>query len=213
MTNSNEQIKFWQDNFGKEYTGRNTFSIKELDRFYLDTYGVTRSTLNTEFLGNLDKDIKILEVGCNIAQQLRHLQQLGFKNLYGIEIQHDAIEKAKSLTKDINIIYGSGLDIPFKDNWFDLVFTSGVLIHIAPENIDKVINEIYRCTNKHVWGFEYYSENLEEIDYRGNKGFLWKNDFCQLFVNNHKDLKKVMEKKIKYTQNDNVDMMYLLEKV
>jgi len=60
---------------------------------------------------------------------------MGFTNLYGIELQWYAVEKAKEYTKGINIIQGSGFDIPFKDGYFDLVITNGVLIHIAPKKI------------------------------------------------------------------------------
>jgi len=68
---------------------------------------------------------RILEVGCNVGNQLRMLQRMGFNNLYGIELQQYAIEKAKALTKRINIIHGVADDIPFKDGYFDMVFTSG----------------------------------------------------------------------------------------
>jgi len=39
---------------------------------------------------------------------------MGFNNLYGIELQQYAIEKAKALTKRINIIHGVADDIPLK---------------------------------------------------------------------------------------------------
>jgi len=42
---------------------------------------------------------------------------MGFKNLYGVEINKKAIEISKSITKNIYIIQGSALDIPFKDNY------------------------------------------------------------------------------------------------
>jgi len=90
MINTSQE-KFWKGKFVIDYTVRNTYSIEELDEFYLKTYGVTRNAMNIEFLINIDKKIKILEFGCNNGQQLRHLQLMGFKNLYGIEIQSDAV--------------------------------------------------------------------------------------------------------------------------
>ena len=73
---------------------------------------------------------------------------MGFTNLYGIELQGYAVELSKSRTHNINIIQGSAFDIPFKNEYFDLVFTSGLLIHIHPSNIREAMNEIYRCTKK-----------------------------------------------------------------
>ena len=81
---------------------------------------------------DLPMDIRILEVGCNIGNQLRGFQRMGFTSLYGVELQQYAVEKAKMATRNINIIQGSGFDLPFKDNFFDLVCTNVVLIHISP---------------------------------------------------------------------------------
>lgn len=115
-------------------------------------YGKTRSEINRVFLENLEKDIRILEVGSNIGLQLDLLQKMGFKYLYGIEINEEAIEISKQLTRNIFITKGSAFDIPYKDNYFDLVFTSGVLIHIAPQDIKEALKEIYRVSKKYIWG-------------------------------------------------------------
>jgi len=134
--------KTWAGQFGKDYTDRCTFSPEELDSLYKREYGISREEMNTRFLSGLGLENKrILEVGCNVGNQLRMLQRMGFNNLYGIELQQYAIEKAKALTKRINIIHGVADDIPFKDGYFDMVFTSGVLIHISPGNINRVLDE------------------------------------------------------------------------
>ncbi len=202
------QIKFWNGQFGKEYTERNIFSSNELDDLYILRYGISRRLMNEEFLYTIqeERDIKILEVGCNIGIQLRHLQIMGFNHLYGIELQRYAVEKAKVHTKNVHIIQGSIFDIPFKDGYFDLIFTSGVLIHIDPNNLIYAMKEICRCTKKYIWGFEYYSDKLQEIIYRGNKGVLWKQNFSKLFLDNFKNLTLVKEKNI------NTLMMILLIK-
>jgi len=208
----NKQSDFWSGDFGKDYNQRNTFNEKEWDNFYLQTWGVTKIEMNSRFIGQLPKDIKILEVGANIGMQLRGLQKMGFTSLYGIELQQDAVEKSKQQTKGINIIQGSGYDIPFKDGYFDLVFTAGVLIHIAPENHKKIMSEMVRCSKKYIWGFEYFSENLEDIMYRGNPGFLWKADFAKIFIQNSPELKEIKREFFKYVDSENKDYMYLLEK-
>ncbi|MBP2201428.1 pseudaminic acid biosynthesis-associated methylase [Methanococcus voltae] len=208
MNSENEQINFWKSKFGDEYTLRNS---GDWDNFYKETWGVTRTELNEEFLAEIDKDSKILEVGCNRANQLNILSKGGFSNLWGVEINRSALEIARE-NKSFNLVEGSGFDIPFKDNFFEVVFTSGVLIHIAPENLNKIIDEIYRTSNNYIWGFEYFSEECQEIDYRGHSNKLWKNNFKESFLNRYPSLKVVKEKKIKYLANDNVDMMYLLKK-
>jgi pseudaminic acid biosynthesis-associated methylase len=202
----------WAGQFGKEYTDRNALTLEELESLYKGYYGVTRSQMNQKFIGSLDREIKILEVGSNVGNELLTLQNMGFKNLYGIELQSYAVELSKSRTKNINIIQGSAFDIPFKDGYFDLVFTSGVLIHIEPGDIDKILDEMYRCTRQYIWGMEYYAKEYTNVIYRGHNNLLWKTDFPKLFLDRFKGLKPVKVEYFKYLNNDNVDVMFLLKK-
>jgi len=208
-----EQLKRWKSEFGKEYTDRNTQTYEEMEEMVLKTYGYTRTEINEEFIGNLNHSIRILEVACNIGNQLLCLQKMGFTSLYGIDIQDYAVELSKSRTVNINIIQGSADDIPFKDGFFDLVFTSGLLIHISPSNIEEVLKEIHRCTKKYILGLEYYAEEYEEVKYRGHDKLLWKTDFPKLYLDTFKDLKLIKQKRYKYLDNDNEDIMFLLKKI
>lgn len=211
MNKITPQQQFWATKFGDEYTDRNIYSPSALDDLYKKNYGVARSALNNEFLKDLHIST-VLEVGCNIGNQLLMLQQQGFTELYGIEINKYAIEKAKESSKNINIIYGSAFDIPFKDNYFDLIFTSGVLIHINPKNIAEALKEIYRVAKKYIWGLEYFSEQHQEIAYRGNQDRLWKGNFVKMYLNQFPDLKLIKQKKYPYKEGGNVDEMFLLGK-
>lgn len=205
------QMEFWQGKFGSEYTDRNTFTLNELDQLYVDEYGVSRTDMNNEFIKPLHIQ-QALEVGCNVGNQLQALQTIGIQQLYGLELQWFAVEKAKELTKGINIIQGSAFELPFKDQYFDLVYTSGVLIHISPEHINHIIDEMYRVSNRYIWGFEYYADEYTEISYRGEQEKMWKGDFMKLFMQRYPDLRVVREKNYPYKNNSNVDQMYLLEK-
>lgn len=204
-----EQINFWKGKFGDDYTIRNSV---DFDLLYKKRFGITRTKINKEFLSKLDKKSKILEVGCNRGRQMEILKKMGFSNLTGIEINKSAVNLARN-DKDLCIVEGSAFDIPFKDNYFDLVFISGVLIHIAPKNLTKAIKEIIRVSNKYIFGLEYFSEKCEEIEYRGNKNKLWKNNFPKLFLNVKSSLRLIKSKKLVYLDNkNNVNIMYLLKK-
>ena len=137
MKNKTLQLAKWTSTFGREYTDRNPASLGVVEKLYKKTYGLTRTTLNELFLDKTDRSAKVLEVGSNIGNQLLILQKMGFKDLYGIEPMDYAVELSKKKTRGINIIKGDACDIPFKDEYFDLVFTSGVLIHINPKDIKK----------------------------------------------------------------------------
>ncbi len=207
------QENFWLSDFGKAYTDRNEYATPSaLDAFCKKQFGVTRSEMNTEFYHGLSIS-SILEMGCNTGNQLNLLQAQGYRDLYGIELQEYAVEKAKQLTKHINIILGSGFDTPFKDAYFDLVFTAGVLIHISPNDIERFMKEVYRVAKRYIAGFEYYHDEYIPVVYRGNTDRLWKGNFCAMYQKLFPDLKVAKEKKYPYLENENVDMMFLLEKI
>ena len=212
MDKKTKQIEKWSGEFGQEYTDRNTLSFDDWENALKKNYGSTRTEMNTEFIGGLDRSIRILEIGSNTGNQLICLGKMGFHSLYGIELQKYAVELSKSRTKHINIIQGSAFDIPYKDGFFDMVFTSGVLIHISPADVMDALEEIYRCTQNYIWGFEYFAEEYTQVTYRGNKELLWKADFKRLYLERFPDLRLVKEKKFKYLYNDNVDTMFLLQK-
>ena len=215
MSNNSKQTQAWLSHFGVEYTDRNLMTTTEMNLMYKKQYGVSRFDMNKEFIGGLDRDIKILEVGANIGLQLMFLQQLGFQNLYGIELSSYAIELSKEKTKNINIIQVNALDIPFKDKCFDLVFTSGVLIHINPEELYIVMREIHRVTKTYIWGFEYYADKYTQIKYReggGTTDLLWKADFPKIFCCEFEDLREMQVRKYKYLRGNNKDVMYLLRR-
>lgn len=209
-TKSSEQINFWKGEFGDNYTIRNSGNF---DKMYQKLFGISRTTLNNKFLSRLNKDSKILEIGCNRGIQLQILRKMGFSNLTGIEINKSAIMLARK-NKEFCIMEANAFDIPFKDNFFDLVFTSGVLIHIAPENLEKAMKEMVRVSRKYIFGAEYYSEKCEAIEYRGNKNKLWRNNFPKLFLKYNPNLRLINSKKLTYLDDSKkFNVVYLFEKI
>ena len=187
-------------------------SAAEFDQSYRTTYGISRTELNQRFLATIPKSTRILEVGCNIGTQLLILKEMGFSNLSGVEIQTYAIQQAKERLEDVQILSASAFSLPFADEHFDLVFTSGVLIHIAPSDLPAALTEIHRCTRDWIWGFEYYAPRMTEVAYRGNQNLLWKTDYARLYLETFADLDLVREERLPYLENENVDAMFLLRR-
>tara|TARA_B100002003_G_C13993011_1_gene479726 strand:- start:190 stop:834 length:645 start_codon:yes stop_codon:yes gene_type:complete len=206
------QIKEWDSIFGKEYTDRNLRGAEGTDEWSNAQFGITRTKMNNEFLGTMDRSMAILEVGANIGNQLGLLQKMGFGNLTGLELQSYAIEIGGEQYADIKFIKGSVLDIPFPDNSFDLVFSSFFLIHISPEDLKSAMKQIYRCARKYIWGFEYYNENLVEIPYRDKINMMWKADYATIYQDYFPDLNMIKKENYMYLGNDNNDCMFLLRK-
>ena len=211
----NEQELFWKGSFGNKYIKRNKFNkIQDFNEFYIKRYGLTRDKINKTFLKNINTNKPILEVGCNIGNQLVALENIGYKNLFGVDINKKSLLEAKK-NSNINFLESSAFDLPFKDSYFNLVFTNNVLIHIKPSNLDKIFNEIYRVSDKFIMGFEYYNKSLINLKYRNNKNRLWKGDYANMFLKKFPNLKIIKEKIYKCHDEDKdiYDKMFLLKKI
>ncbi|MGO9862132.1 MAG: pseudaminic acid biosynthesis-associated methylase [Terriglobales bacterium] len=207
-----KESKTWRGEFGSHYSERNLLNPPELDKMYQGKYGVTRTALNQDFLTDIPRSASILEVGCNLGNQLLLLKQMGFENLSGIEINRGIVKEAQSRVPWARVMEGSALKIPFRDASFDVVFTSGLLIHIAPRDLPVVMSEIHRCARNWIWGLEYYATEATEVMYRGRPGLLWKADYVRFYTESFPDLELAMERKLSYLENDNVDSMFLLRR-
>jgi hypothetical protein len=63
-------------------------------------------------------------------------------------------------------------------------------------------------------GFEYYSDELTEINYRGNIDSLWKADYAKIFTNEFNTLKLVKKNLYPYKQHVELqDCGFLLQKI
>jgi pseudaminic acid biosynthesis-associated methylase len=205
-------MSMWAEQFGCDYTDRNSLSLEELDVLYKTNYGVTRRQLNESFLKDIPLAASILEVGCNVGNQLLLLNKMGYSQLYGIELQHYALLRARLRPMDGHLVEASALEIPFADNSFDVVFTSGVLIHIAPPDLSRVMGEIHRCTRNYIWGLEYYAAETSEVHYRGHDNLLWKMDYAKLYLERFGDLRSSRCDRLRYLDSEKEDSMFLLQK-
>ena len=117
---------------------------------------------------------KILEAGCNIGNNLKSFPTN--QEIYGIDLNEKALEKTKEKFPNFKFQKGSLLKIPFSDSFFDLVFTRGVLIHIAPEDIQQATEEILRVSKKWVMNLEYFGEDNKMIKWKRGDNLLWYRD-------------------------------------
>jgi pseudaminic acid biosynthesis-associated methylase len=208
-----KQLGQWQGDLGRKYTDRNTFTPEQVDALWMKNYGVSRSAVNREFLGALPKDVRILEVGCNIGNQLLLLQELGFSDLHGLEIQDYALELARGRALGIQFSQGSAFNLPFEDDSFDLVFTAGVLIHIAPQDLPIALSQIHRCAKRYIFGSEYFAPAVTQVRWREQDDVMWKMDYAREYLAHFKDLSLVVERRLPYLDSDNVDSVFLLQKL
>ena len=161
----------WSGDFGIRYTIRNKIIPEKLVPFY------------KKALKDLEVE-RILEVGCNRGHNLKAISYCGQYDLYGIDINPYSILIAREM-KEINFANGNIFDILYKNNYFDLVMTVGVLIHIDPHDLKNAIKELLRVSNKYylMMEYNYEFEEFEKIEYRDSVG-LWRGNFKQLVLDN-----------------------------
>jgi spore coat polysaccharide biosynthesis protein SpsF len=171
-----DTIEFWKGDFGNAYSERNKVGTQDL---------ANRIKFWTKVLDKIKtKPQSILEVGCNVGINLQSLRHICDYELFAIEPNQHAREKVvQDGTLDIDHLFDATADqLPFKDEQFDLVFTSGVLIHINPSNLESSMREIHRVSKKFIFCCEYFSDRPVEVDYRGHGGVLFKRDFGSMYM-------------------------------
>lgn len=97
--------------------------------------------------------------------------------LAGIEPNAYALELARASGVAAGLFRGSAYETPFKNAYFDVVLTAGVLIHIPTEMLNTALEEMYRLSRRYILIIEYLSPRDIEVSYRGKPGLLWKRDF------------------------------------
>jgi pseudaminic acid biosynthesis-associated methylase len=163
MQESDRLENLWAGEFGDSYTER----CKEVaDR--------------TEFWKNILKfhPRSILELGCNVGANLFFISQISRADLYGIDVNRAALKIAYPVA---NYLRATAKNVPFKDCFFDLVFTCGVLIHQPEETLPRVLGEMYRLSRKYVLFAEYGDEETHAIPYRGNEKALFRRNYEQIW--------------------------------
>lgn len=171
------QLKAWQGEFGDSYTSRNEYDDRKL-AFGVQAFG--------RMLGHRYPIRSVLEVGSNIGLNLWFLSELwgGGVDLYTVEPNAKACEILKSQTRFPlrGIWQGNAFNLPLDDGVVDLAFTSGVLIHIHPDDLARATGEIVRVSRRYVLCAEYFSHEPVEIPYRGQSGLLFKRDFGEFYL-------------------------------
>jgi len=171
----------WAGSFGDDYVDRNPESTEDRKAFW------------DQLCGRLDIG-SILEVGCNIGGNLQWIApHLPLGATHGIDVNHKALRHLHERLPGVNAIFSRGRDLPFRDRWFDLVFTVGVLIHQPDATLPRVMGEIVRCSGRYVLCAEYFAEEPVEVPYRGQEGALFKRDYGALYREQFPELRLVSE--------------------
>jgi len=97
-------------------------------------------------LKDLDKNAKVLEAGCGFGQWVFWMAEQGYQAM-GIDLSPKAIRTAKDYAKKNKIkncefIEGDVRKMPIKDNYFDIIYSFGLIEHF--HNTEIILNEFKR---------------------------------------------------------------------
>ena len=122
-------------------------------------YSQIAPTYNTRYdvnyLVNIEKQIKslirsnnyktILEAGCGTGRWISSLEDTS-KKIFGLDYSFDMMKISKSDNTHLNLVNADAVHIPFKDNFFDLIFCVNAIHHFLDK--EKFISECKRTLVK-----------------------------------------------------------------
>lgn len=123
------QKKIFIENEGNAWFERNCASAVKVD---------PASILLKKYFDN--KQGNILEIGCSDGRNLQPLQG----ERYGIDPSSKAIEAGKIKYPDMHLFAGTADNLPFEDNFFDVVFFGFCLYLVDRQDLFKVASEANR---------------------------------------------------------------------
>lgn len=176
-----EQEAFWAGDFGDDYLARNRS----------DQLRASKLAMFTRMLKAMPRVGSAIELGANIGLNLHALHTLLPKaKLTGLEINARAHAQMKE-QPFVDARHGSILDTNLEEGAWDLAFTFGVLIHIAPDALPSAYDALHRASRRYLLVAEYYNPAPVEVPYRGHQGKLFKRDFAGDLLERHKGLRLV----------------------
>ena len=106
---------------------------------------------NKNYLVNIENEIKslitsnnyktILEAGCGTGRWISSLEE-DSKNIFGLDYSFDMMKISNSDKTHLNLVNADADHIPFKSNYFDLIFCVNAIHHFPDK--EKFINECKR---------------------------------------------------------------------
>ena len=181
MSFKTEQEIFWAGEFGTDYIERNQGDI------------LLASNLNlfSKSLRTAKKIKTCIEFGANIGMNLKALKLMyPQQEQYAIEINVEAVRELSMIIPKEQVYCDSILNFNQSKTW-DLVLIKGVLIHINPNELPLVYDNLVKACGKYLLVAEYYNPVPVAITYRGHEDRLFKRDFVGEIMDRHPQMELV----------------------
>jgi pseudaminic acid biosynthesis-associated methylase len=171
----NQQEDFWMNRITESYIRDNTIFDESLGLKAWEKilYKVDKSNIDS-----------YLDCGSNIGRNIRFLNQLlpsASANI--IELAEEPYNTCTTQFKIDQSFLGPIKNASFQTQ-FDFVFSSGVLIHVHPDDLINSMQRMFSLSSRYVMMAEYFNRTPVMIDYHGESDKLFKRDFGKMFIEN-----------------------------
>ena len=181
MVFKTEQEEFWAGEFGTEYIQRNqgdALLASNLDFF-------------SKALRAASGVKSCIEFGANIGMNLKALKLLyPEQDQFGVEINSDAVSELSKVISPEHVFHKSILEFT-PSRKYDLAIIKGVLIHINPDELVRVYDNLFATFGRYLLVCEYYNPSPVSIAYRGHVNRLFKRDFAGEIMDRHPEVRLV----------------------
>ncbi|MEH1824092.1 MAG: class I SAM-dependent methyltransferase [Nostoc sp.] len=91
----------------------------------------------------IHSDTQILDLCCGSGQTTQFLVKAS-QNVTGLDASPKSLQRARQNVPEASYVEAFAQEMPFADNLFDLVHISVALHEMQPQQLQKIINEVYR---------------------------------------------------------------------
>lgn len=131
----------------------------------------------TNYLDLFNNNSKILDIGCGNGKYMTYRDDI---NIIGIDISIELVKIC--IKKNLNVIHGNMINLPYDDNTFDGLLVVASYHHLDNENDrKKSLNEMYRVLKKdglcfiEVWAMEQEDKINKNTNFNNNNNLVkWK---------------------------------------
>ncbi|MEH2218568.1 MAG: class I SAM-dependent methyltransferase [Nostoc sp.] len=91
----------------------------------------------------IHSDTQVLDLCCG-SGQTTHFLVKNSQNVTGLDASPKSLERARLNVPEASYVEAFAEEMPFADNLFDVVHTSVALHEMQPQQLRKIMNEVYR---------------------------------------------------------------------
>ena len=142
------------------------FYNNNVDRYITLTGNLQQTSWLKSFIKLIKKGGKVLDLGCGYGRDLEYFYKMGYA-IFGLDISEKMIERAKKEAPKAKLKIGNLLKLDYNDDYFDGIWCSATLIHIAKKDACKALSEMNRVLKK---------EGVLHLTFREGTGEKYKKD-------------------------------------